>query len=230
MTFIPDVVIDTTVESAWGNQIRDRALHTFPSKAERDAHAATLPVGATCYVTETGGRYLLEAGPVWRPLPGPAYVGMFDQAASGPLLAGNGIYQDWPAAGFTAPHSGELFLWTGSYALQAVDGSGNQPAGGTVVTVSCQYGVGIARGPYAFSSRQVSGLNLTETAYWIVPAAAGEVLQTCILSGLVAGDRVAPFVIIWSITAGYTLRFRPSPLMASPQGVWWTIQSLGASS
>lgn len=68
MTWIPDVVMNETIESAWGNLIRDRTVTGFADAAERDAAIPTPAVGQACFLESTGGFYVHDGG-VWRGLP-----------------------------------------------------------------------------------------------------------------------------------------------------------------
>lgn len=47
-----DVVAGTLIQSAWGNEIRDRTVQQFATTAERDTWAGP-PAGAVCITTDT---------------------------------------------------------------------------------------------------------------------------------------------------------------------------------
>jgi hypothetical protein len=55
--WMPDVVPDAPIESAWGNKIRNRTMVPFNTTAERDGYITTPVVGMECYVTATDSIY-----------------------------------------------------------------------------------------------------------------------------------------------------------------------------
>jgi hypothetical protein len=61
--WIADVVPFATIQSLWGNQIRDRVVHDFASKAERDAHP--LPNGSVCITLDSNIVYVKNNAGVW---------------------------------------------------------------------------------------------------------------------------------------------------------------------
>ena len=63
--WIDDVVPYNTIESGWGNAVRDRVVQTFATQAERDAHLASLPEGALCQQQDTKVLYVKRSG-AWR--------------------------------------------------------------------------------------------------------------------------------------------------------------------
>jgi hypothetical protein len=87
MALTPNVVPDELIESAWGNQIRDRTWQVFATKAELDAlwPAATAPSGAHAWTT-TERLEWVRYGALWQP--SPAAQGTLDEGskvtASGP--------------------------------------------------------------------------------------------------------------------------------------------------
>ena len=64
MGYIADVVSLATIQSVWGNQIRDRAFHIFDTMAERDSKTAVVPDGVTCRTADNGYRWV-KAGGAW---------------------------------------------------------------------------------------------------------------------------------------------------------------------
>jgi len=71
MAWIADVVPQTTIRSVWGNGIRDRTIHQFASKAERDAVAANVLVdGMQCWTAAEQTLWARRGGqwwPMWAP-------------------------------------------------------------------------------------------------------------------------------------------------------------------
>jgi len=67
MTWIADVAPYTTIQSAWGNNVRNRVVQTFADTAERDSHTATLPDGSIAYCVSPDRLYVKRGG-TWRPL------------------------------------------------------------------------------------------------------------------------------------------------------------------
>jgi len=62
--WIDDVVSHTTIRSVWGNQVRDRVVHVFASKAERDAQAHPQD-GMLCHTSDTHITYVRVSGQWW---------------------------------------------------------------------------------------------------------------------------------------------------------------------
>lgn len=67
MGLTTSVVTGEIIESAWGNEIRDRTIQVFANVAERDLWLATR--GCWAFVTDTGNLYMHD-GTAW----GPVYV------------------------------------------------------------------------------------------------------------------------------------------------------------
>jgi hypothetical protein len=65
-TEIPDVITGEPIESAWGNEVRDKLVHIVASVA---ALPSDEPDGGLAYVQATNGLYL-RRGSVWVPVPG----------------------------------------------------------------------------------------------------------------------------------------------------------------
>jgi hypothetical protein len=63
--WVPDVVAGQTIESAWGNLIRDRTITPFANAAARDAAIPAPVAGMTCYLQSTGELLTYHAG-AWR--------------------------------------------------------------------------------------------------------------------------------------------------------------------
>ena len=66
--WMPDVVPDAPVESAWGNKIRNRSITPFNTLAERDAYITAPVVGMECYVIATDSLYYYN-GTAWKGRP-----------------------------------------------------------------------------------------------------------------------------------------------------------------
>jgi hypothetical protein len=63
--WIDDVVTHTTITSVWGNKIRNRVVHQFTTKAERDG-AGVVPVeGMVCHVADVNIVYVRTDGAWW---------------------------------------------------------------------------------------------------------------------------------------------------------------------
>lgn len=62
MPWIPDVAPYDTIQSLWGNSVRDRTMQAFTNKGERDSH--TLPEGALCITLDTRIVYV-KVGTAW---------------------------------------------------------------------------------------------------------------------------------------------------------------------
>lgn len=58
MPWLADVVPYATIQSLWGNQIRDRVVMTFANVAERDANAAKMPEGQLAYCVAEQSLYV----------------------------------------------------------------------------------------------------------------------------------------------------------------------------
>lgn len=67
MTWLPDVAPYGTIQSLWGNSIRDRVVQTFADRAEADSHLASLPNGAVVHL-DSDGTLLTKTAGVWRPV------------------------------------------------------------------------------------------------------------------------------------------------------------------
>ncbi|HKE67434.1 MAG TPA: hypothetical protein VKB59_22740 [Micromonosporaceae bacterium] len=65
--WIPDVVPDETIESAWGNEIRDRTVTPFTNAAERDASIPAPNEGMTVWLIDQAVTQIYHAGS-WRTL------------------------------------------------------------------------------------------------------------------------------------------------------------------
>lgn len=66
--WLPDVVPDQTIESVWGNTIRDRTVTPFANAAARTAAIATPKVGQLSWIVDTK-RLDIYDGTAWRALP-----------------------------------------------------------------------------------------------------------------------------------------------------------------
>src|SRR5262245_38149282 len=66
--WIPDVVPDELIESAWGNSIRDRTVTPFANAAARDAAITTPKTGMVCWLTDHAALFVYD-GTAWRTLP-----------------------------------------------------------------------------------------------------------------------------------------------------------------
>src|SRR5262245_2986386 len=67
MPATPNVVANTTILSAWGNNIRDRTIQIFASVADRDSQNAVWAApldGMTCYTIAEDKHWYGKAG-VW---------------------------------------------------------------------------------------------------------------------------------------------------------------------
>lgn len=104
MTWIDDVVTHTTIRSVWGNTIRDRVVHQFASKAERDA-ATVVPVeGMMCQLADSGFVYVRRQNAWWvLAMPAapytPAAWGSPANTAVSPLAVPSGSGTWWQAMG-----------------------------------------------------------------------------------------------------------------------------------
>ena len=67
MVLTPNVVAGATIQSAWGNTIRDRTLQVFTDATERDAQWTNPPEGAHCLTLSTLAVWVRASG-VWVPL------------------------------------------------------------------------------------------------------------------------------------------------------------------
>jgi hypothetical protein len=65
MGWIDDVITRTTIRSVWGNAIRDRVVHQFASKAERDASNVHPVEGMCCQLADSGFMYVRRQGAWW---------------------------------------------------------------------------------------------------------------------------------------------------------------------
>ena len=63
--WMPDVVPDAPIESAWGNKIGNRTIVPFTTVAERDSYITAPVVGMECYVTATDSLYYYN-GSAWK--------------------------------------------------------------------------------------------------------------------------------------------------------------------
>jgi hypothetical protein len=71
MALTPDVTAGTIIQSAWGNQIRDRTVQVFATVAERNALWPAPPRGAMCITVDTLALWIFDTGAGgWRPTPG----------------------------------------------------------------------------------------------------------------------------------------------------------------
>ena len=62
MPEIGDVVAGNTIESAWGNQIRDRSTLRYANAAARDASEIAPLEGRVCYLEDVDALYVYAAG------------------------------------------------------------------------------------------------------------------------------------------------------------------------
>jgi hypothetical protein len=67
--WIPDVVPDQTIESQWGNTIRNRTVTPFANLAARDVAIPTPVEGMTVWINDLN-RIEVYDGAAWRPLAG----------------------------------------------------------------------------------------------------------------------------------------------------------------
>jgi hypothetical protein len=67
--WIPDVVPDQTIESAWGNKIRDRTVTPFANAAARTAAIVTPVTGMLTFLDDTNVTDIWD-GAAWRPVLG----------------------------------------------------------------------------------------------------------------------------------------------------------------
>lgn len=67
MPLIPDVIALTTIESQWGNRVRDQSVAVFTTTAERSAQLGIPTDGRMCYVADKDQLYVGRAG-TWRPV------------------------------------------------------------------------------------------------------------------------------------------------------------------
>jgi len=83
MGLTANVVAGATIQSAWGNQIRDRTLQVFADPTERDAQWTNPPDGAHCLTLNQLGVWVRASG-VWVPLAADGRpIGMLTLAANG---------------------------------------------------------------------------------------------------------------------------------------------------
>ena len=61
MGLTPTVIDGAIIETAWGNEIRDRTFQVFASAAERDAQWLTPPNGAICITLDTNYWFIRTA-------------------------------------------------------------------------------------------------------------------------------------------------------------------------
>jgi hypothetical protein len=67
--WIPDVVPDQVIASAWGNQIRDRTVTPFANAAARNAAIVAPVVGMATFLDDTNALEVYD-GALWRPVVG----------------------------------------------------------------------------------------------------------------------------------------------------------------
>lgn len=60
--WLDDVASLQTIQSVWGNSVRNRIVQTFDTKTERDSHNAALPNGSVAVTLDTGIVYVKQAG------------------------------------------------------------------------------------------------------------------------------------------------------------------------
>lgn len=128
MGLMPNVVADELIESAWGNQIRDRTWQTFQNKAELLAQWPTAPNGMHAWTIDERAEWVRYAG-AWSPAPsfvtghqGTALIGAFDAAKPVKVLTArvsgvgdaNGLVTVPFPAGTTAILSGIVTPITGA--------------------------------------------------------------------------------------------------------------------
>lgn len=72
--WISDVVALQTIQSLWGNRIRDRVVQTFDSTGEAETNKAALPEGAMCSIPSIRQVFVKLAN-IWTPIAPLTYTG-----------------------------------------------------------------------------------------------------------------------------------------------------------
>jgi microcystin-dependent protein len=85
MPEIQNVVADTTIESEWGNAVRDRTLQRYADVTERTAENTSPSPGDLAYIENTGDVDIFHAG-LWRHLG--SQVGTMQMLAGGAVPIG----------------------------------------------------------------------------------------------------------------------------------------------
>jgi hypothetical protein len=135
--WIPNVLPDEPVESAWGNSIRDRTITPFPNAAARTTAIPTPAVGMATVLLDTGALeiYTDKTSPAsWRRPWGNAWGFVYSTASliSGQVTAVGSVYL--AAGDFTLPTIGRRYAV--NVALTAILGPGDcntrveSPSGG----------------------------------------------------------------------------------------------------
>lgn len=81
--WIDDVVSLATIQSVWGNNVRNRLVQTFANMAEANTRLAALPTGAVCHLDDTGLMYHKYGG-IWR--------AVFPTMVAGAIGTGQGFF------------------------------------------------------------------------------------------------------------------------------------------
>ena len=85
--WIPDVVPDQTIESAWGNTIRDRTVTPFANVAARTTAIPTPKAGMVTWLDDVK-RLEVYNGTVWRPMSNKTNpTAVIGSSPTGPLYA-----------------------------------------------------------------------------------------------------------------------------------------------
>lgn len=134
-SWIPDVVADGTIESAWGNAIRDRTLTPFANAAARATAIPTPKTGMCVYMLDS--KVVL----VWN---GTKWTSLGRQTLGFKPISGNlGFNSQWydiSAGGFTVmvPANCQVLIHFAIYAYKVVSGNpicgARAVAGGNVMS------------------------------------------------------------------------------------------------
>lgn len=172
--WIPDVVPDQTIESSWGNDIRDRTITPFASAAARTAAIPTPTVGMLTYLQDRKRTEIFD-GTLWQP-DGPAGIvkAQYGIAASS-IVSSAGAYLVIPGSDAILPTANRVYLITAygtGIGFNPGDGEIYWQVAGVSTSGTTRWGVG--RFPFALSWLYVP-TTAPQTAQLVLHNFAGQV-------------------------------------------------------
>lgn len=140
MALTPNVVSNTPITSAWGNEIRDRTVQKFATAAERTAQWPAPPVGAVSTLATNPNTLYVWTGAAWVS-GGGAPARIEKQRTSGHISLTTAAYTNWTDLD-NATFQTQIAAAVGDEVEINLDGSWSTVAGG--VGLIDVYGVGSA--------------------------------------------------------------------------------------
>lgn len=170
MARTPDVIPGEPVESAWGNEIRDRTIQRFADATERDLEIQ-IPVDGDCAFLEDSGQFMVYAGSSWGNILIAASGGAGAPSFAFEVEPGLGWYRGGAARIHLAANGGRVFSISNGAMIVGDVVSGNAliptDGPGTVDAPTYSFQGNAQLGHYRKANNQIAVvMNGEEIAFW----------------------------------------------------------------